>query len=343
MATIIDVSRRAGVSKTTVSRVMNGKGRISQSTRDAVFKAIKELDYRPNVLAQSLSNQMTNSIGLILPSGYHRSQYIMGLMDLAHSMAANAGKFLIITQTTENTLESGIRSIRELVDRQCDGILYYKTSHIETSEGRNQLIKTIDDLPIPLVMLNYKLEGKLDQCVWFDHVETGYLAINKLIEFGHRQIAYLCGPQNINTGRQRFEGYRLALAEHDIEYDPRLVVEARPFLDGGFEACETLLKRNVSFSAISCYNDPIAIGTLKALLENGKQVPQDISVFGFDNEDIASYTQPTLCSVQLPVREIVERACNILFARMSAIETQNQPVTELHSEVIMRDSVRRLI
>ena len=156
MATLLDVSRRVGVSTTTVSRVMSGKGRVSQATKDAVFKAIEELDYRPNILAQSLSTQTTNSIGLIIPSGYHRSQFIMELMNLAHQMSIEAHKFLIISQTDTNTIESGISAIKQLVDRRCDGILYYKTSHIEDNNSQEQLSKLIDELSIPLVVLNYK-------------------------------------------------------------------------------------------------------------------------------------------------------------------------------------------
>lgn len=342
MATILDVSRRAGVSKTTVSRVMNGKGRISQATRDAVFKAIADLDYRPNVLAQSLSNQTTNSIGLIIPSGYHRSQYIMGLMDLAHTMATQANKFLIVTQTDANNTDSGIRTIKELVDRRCDGILYYKTSHIEKDDNDIKLAQLIDELPIPLVVLNHQLPTKPDNYVWFDQVNSGRLAIDKLIALGHRKIAYLCGPLHINTARQRFMGYQQALKAHGIPFDPLLVVEAAPFLEGGHHACEQLLQRQVPFTAIACYNDAIAVGTLKALTNKGISVPDDVSLFGFDNEDISSYTQPAISSVELPVHNMVQHACDMLFYQIEHKAPPETPFTDLQAKIVLRESVKIL-
>ncbi len=342
MATLLDVSRLAGVSKTTVSRVMNGKGRISQATKDAVFKAIKELDYRPNLLAQSLSNQTTNSVGLILPSGYHSAQNVMELMDLAHSMAREANKFLIITQTDANNIESGIHSINQLVDRRCDGILYYKTSHIEESNSEEKLSNLIDELPIPLVVINYKLPNKPNNYVWYDQVEAESLAVNELLELGHSKIAYICGPMNINTSRQRFEGYRQSLKNNGIEVDPFLIVEASPYFDGGYEACKQLLQRQVKFTAIACHSDAIAIGALKALQEKGISVPGDVSLFGFDNDDISNYTQPPISSVKLPVYNIVQRACKMLFHKMEHGESKIEPLEELHGEIVLRDSVRAL-
>ncbi|WP_440878994.1 LacI family DNA-binding transcriptional regulator [Vibrio natriegens] len=342
MTTLLDVSRRAGVSKTTVSRVMNGKGRISQATRDAVFKAIEELNYRPNILAQSLSNQTTNSVGLILPSGYHSSQNVMEIMDLAHAMARESNKFLIITQTDTNNIESGIRSINQLVDRRCDGILYYKTSHIEAGNGEEQLSSLIDELPIPLVVINYKLADKPNNYVWYDQVEAESLAVNKLLELGHKKIAYICGPMNINTSRQRFEGYKQSLHKSGLEIDPFLIVEASSSFDGGYTACQQLLQRQVEFTAIACHSDAIAIGALKALQQEGIPVPETISIFGFGNDDISTYTNPSISSVKLPVNDIVQRACKMLFKKMENIECNLHLLDDIHGELVLRDSIKEI-
>lgn len=342
MTTILDVSRRAGVSKTTVSRVMSGKGRISEATKQAVFKAIEELNYRPNVLAQSLTSQTTNSVGLIIPSGYHHSQYIMELMDLAYAMALEQHKFLIITQTESNDLASGMRAIQELVDRRCDGIMYYKTSHMEPAGNTEKLAKLIDELPIPLVVLNHHLPDKPDHCIWMDQSDTESIAVTKLIELGHKKIAYICGPLNINTARQRFQGYKNALNQHHIELDPFLIVEAEPYLHGGYQACQQLLRRKVEFTAIACHSDAIAIGALRALREEKLSVPEDISLFGFDNEDISEYTYPPISTVSLPIREIVQQSCNLLFHKMDHTSAPAHPLTELQGQLIMRGSVKAL-
>lgn len=130
MATMLDVSRKAGVSKSTVSRVLNGTAKISEATRQAVCKAIEELNYRPNVLAQSLSKQETNTIGLVIPRGSNTSQYLGLLIEVCQELADKAGKFLMITQVNDQ-LDGGIRAIRSLVDRRCDAVLYYNNSFFD--------------------------------------------------------------------------------------------------------------------------------------------------------------------------------------------------------------------
>lgn len=342
MATMLDVSRKAGVSKSTVSRVLNGKGRISEATRQAVFKAIEELDYRPDLIAQSLSNQATNTIGLIIPRGYSMSKYITELIDVVQEMANQTGKFLMITQVDGNDIDGGIKSIRSLVDRRCDGILYYKSSHIEHTDIQGQLDTLIDELPIPLVVLNYYLPNKPNHCVWYDHVATGRLAVDQLITNGHRQIAYISGSLNLQTARLRLQAYQEALKEAGIDFDPLLMAEGDGNYGGGYNACQQLLLRKSDFTAICCYNDVTAIGVLKALSEHNISVPEDVSLFGFDNEPVLDYTIPPVSSVALPVQTLVNRASHLLFSHMAGQDIQEHPMNAMQGEVVSRCSVKTL-
>ena len=342
MATMLDVSRKAGVSKSTVSRVLNGKGRISEATRQAVFKAIEELDYRPDIIAQSLSNQATNTIGLIIPRGYNMSKYLTELIDAVQEMANQAGKFLMITQLDGNDISCGINSIRNLVDRRCDGILYYKSSHIEDEDTQNQLDKLIDDLPIPLVVLNYHLPNKPNHCVWYDHVATGRLAVDYLIAQGHRQIAYISGSLNLQTARIRLQAYQNALKEAGIDFDPLLLVEGDGNYGGGYNACNQLIQRKLNFTAICCYNDVTAVGVLKALREHGMSVPEDVSLVGFDNEPAMDYTYPPISSVALDVQNFVHNACQLLFHHMNSEDFSEHSPTAIQGELVNRRSVKKL-
>lgn len=343
MTTILDVSRRVGVSKSTVSKVLNGTGRVSEATKKAVFEAVKELDYRPNVLARSLSMKTTDTIGLIIPDAYGSAQYINNLIDMTQRLANNSGKFLMISQVDGNDIESSIQSIRKLVDRRCDGIIYYKSSRIEGSDIGDKLESLIDELPIPLVVLNHHLTNKPDHCVWFDQVTTARLAVDCLIDNGHRDIAYIAGRYQLLTSRLRLQGYQESLKSAGIDLNPLLIAEA---LDcrhqGGYDACISLIERDIPFSAVCCFSDAVAIGAIKALREKGIAVPEHVSVFGLDNDDVSSFIDPPLSTIAMPVDEIINTAGRMLLNLMNN-ETPPTLKESLTGELIVRQSTQSLI
>lgn len=343
MATILDVSRRVGVSKSTVSKVLNGTGRVSEATKKAVFDAVKELDYRPNELARSLSKQTTDTIGLIIPHGYSSSQYINSLIDMTQKLANQSGKFLMITQVDGNDIESGIQSIHKLLDRRCDGIIYYKSSQIEGSDIQSKLESLIDELPIPLVVLNYYLPNKPDHCVWFDQVSTAGLAVDYLVEHGHKDIAYISGKYQLLTSRQRLQGYQEALKQAGIELNPLLIAEGFDCLyQGGYEACLHLLERQVPFTAVCCFSDAMAIGALKALREKGIAVPEQVSVFGLDNDDIGNFIEPPLSTIAMPVKEVITIAGDMLFQLMDNKVPPSRG-NSLQGKLLHRQSTKSLL
>lgn len=343
MTTILDVSRRVGVSKSTVSKVLNGTGRVSEATKKAVFEAVKELDYRPNVLARSLSMKTTDTIGLIIPDAYGLAQYINNLIDMTQRLANDSGKFLMISQVDGNDIESSIQSIRKLVDRRCDGIIYYKSSRIEGSDIGDKLESLIDELPIPLVVLNHHLTNKPDHCVWFDQVTTARLAVDCLIDNGHRDIAYIAGRYQLLTSRLRLQGYQESLKSAGIDLNPLLIAEA---LDcrhqGGYDACISLIERDIPFSAVCCFSDAVAIGAIKALREKGIAVPEHVSVFGLDNDDVSSFIDPPLSTIAMPVDEIINTAGRMLLNLMNN-ETPPTLKESLTGELIVRQSTQSLI
>ncbi|WP_456297065.1 LacI family transcriptional regulator [Vibrio sp. AK197] len=342
MATIQDVARRVGVSKSTVSKVLNGTGRVSDATKKAVHDAVKALDYRPNLLAQSLTKQTTDTIGLIIPRGYNMSQYITRLINMAQELANQAGKFLMITQVDGNDIESGIQSIHKLVDRRCDGILYYKSSQIENTDVVARLESVIDDLPIPLVVLNAHLPNKPDHCVWFDHTATARLAVDYLISQGHQRIGYITGQLNLQTSRARLQGYQQACLESGAEVNPYLIIEsANCHYSGGYESCKQLIQRQEPFTALCCFNDAMAIGAMKALREHGIDVPKQVSVFGLDNDDVDDFIDPPLSSIAMPVDEVISNAAHLLFEHMKTNEPESN-TRSLVGELVIRDSVQAL-
>jgi DNA-binding LacI/PurR family transcriptional regulator len=316
MATMLDVSRKAGVAVSTVSRVLNGTAKISQATRDTVFKAIEELNYRPNVLAQSLSKQQTNTIGLVTTSGVINSQYILQLIEKFQKIAAENGKFVLISQA-DGQPNGAIRSILALVDRRCDAILYCHSSLLEQDVNEEILSDLIDKISVPLVVMNCQLPKHPNHCVWLDNVKSASLPIEYLLQQGHKRIAYIAGPLHEKTSKARVCGYQQSLNKFDIELDPLLLIEAERGYQGGYEACKRLLQRTTDFTAICCFHDQMAIGVVKALHESNLPDPNSIVLFGLDNEDILDFFQPSINSVSQPTHELVSRAIELLTAHLN--------------------------
>jgi LacI family asc operon transcriptional repressor len=341
MATMQDVSRKAGVAISTVSRVLNGTAKISQATREAVYAAVDELNYRPNVLAQSLSKQQTNTIGLVSPRGAATSHSLSQLIEKCQEMADKSGKFLLISQASDQP-NGGIQSIRALVDRRCDAVLYYQNSFFENFLTEEILSDLIDEFKVPLVVMNSKLPKHLDHCVWSDNVNNASLPVEYLVAHGHKRIAYISGPLNQKSSKARLRGYQQALNKHAIELDPLLFTEEERSSQGGYEACKQLLQRKTDFTALCCFNDDMAIGALKAIHEAGLSVPDDISLFGVDNIELLEFFQPTISSVCQPTHKFVERAMELLLAHLNNSPLPDNNDNCFSGELIIRESVRDL-
>jgi LacI family asc operon transcriptional repressor len=342
MATMLDVSRKAGVSKSTVSRVLNGTAKISQATRDAVFKAIEELNYRPNVLAQTLSRKASNTIGLIIPRGASASYALATLIEQAQEMVDQQGKFLAIAQVNDQP-NGGVDTIRAMLDRRCDAILYYNNSffdHYNIKGG--ELSALIDELPIPLVVVNCHLEKHPHHCIWVDHTQTGYIQTKYLIEQGHTRIAYIAGPLTQRTAQLRLQGYQNALREAGIALDPLLLVEGDRQCSGGYSACCQLLQRTRDFTALACFNDQTVIGAMKALNEHQVRMPDEVSLIGVDNDNVDDYLVPSITTVALPLHQLVDHSIKLLFAHLNGTETPSFNPADFSGELVIRQSVRAL-
>lgn len=229
MATMLDVSIRAGVSKATVSRVLNGTGQVKESTRQQVFKAMEELGYRPNFLARSLANQTSNSIGLVVSTfdGF----YFGRLLQQASRQTEAWGKQLIVTDG-HDTPEREEEAVQMLADRQCDAIILY-TRHM----SEKAIMSLINSIAMPLVVINRDVAQARERCVFFEQQEAAFQAVEYLITQGHRDIACMTVPMHTPTGQARLQGYRNALIKHGIEWDPSRVKYGDSTMTRGYELC----------------------------------------------------------------------------------------------------------
>jgi DNA-binding LacI/PurR family transcriptional regulator len=329
MATMLDVSLRAGVSKATVSRVLNGTGQVKESTRQQVFNAMEELGYRPNFLARSLANRTSNSIGLVVSTfdGF----YFGRLLQQASRQTETHGKQLIVTDG-HDTPEREEEAVQMLADRQCDAIVLYTRYMSEKA-----IMKLINSVQMPLIVINRDVSQARERCVFFEQQEAAFNAVEYLISQGHREIACITVPIHTPTGKARLTGYRKALEKHGIPWDESRVKYGDSGMTRGYELCQELLNEKVVFSALFACNDDMALGSSKALHQAGLRIPEDVSLFGFDDAPCAKWLEPGLSTVYLPIDNMITTAID------QAIRlVKNEPIEAIPpftGTLVLRDSV----
>lgn len=333
MATIMDVCRLAGVSKATVSRVLNNTGQVRASTREQVYKAIEALNYRPNGLAQALATQRSNTIGLILSDFY--GNFFGDLLQQAAQCAETAGKQLIVTDG-HNDPERELAAVRMLVDRCCDAIVLYSRFIPEAT-----LVSLVEELPIPLVVMNRHIEQAPERSIVFAQQEAAFMAVSHLIELGHTDIACITARMETPTAQARLAGYQAALFKHGLRQSPELITHGQNLIPSGYTACKTLLDRHVHFTALFCCTDNMAEGAYRALSEAGRKIPEDISIIGFDNEPMSAYMTPALSTVHIPVKDMTRYAIEQAI-RLANHESPYQ-IPLFHGELVLRESTRPLV
>jgi LacI family transcriptional regulator len=329
--TQIDVALRAGVSQATVSLVVNNSARtaIPDETRQRVYQAIDELGYRPNTLASSLRLGKTQTIGLILPDSANPF-----FAEVSRSIEASAFKqnYNLILCNTEEDTEKELLYVDVLCSRQVDGIIF-----VAVGDKTDSLLRVIGK-NIPLVMVDRDLSGMEVDAVLMDNYQGGYLATEHLIQLGHRRIGCIFGPSSVNPSARRGEGYLAALKDHEISPDENLMIRGDFHPYSGMEAAHRMLNLPEHPTAIFACNDLMAIGAMRAITEAGLKVPEEISLVGFDNIELASYTNPPLTTVAQPIQEAGQRAVNLLLSRIEEPDLPFRQVMLPTSLTIRRSS-----
>ncbi|EGS62117.1 MULTISPECIES: LacI family DNA-binding transcriptional regulator [Vibrio] len=303
MATINDVCKLAGVSKATVSRVLNETGQVKAQTREAVLAAMQQLGYQPNSLAQALATNTTNSIGLVLP--HFESSYFGSILFEAEQGAQKAGKKLLVVNS-KNSEQGEKEAVATLAAQRCDAILLYSRHLSEL-----KLLELQQQYPSPLVILNRRLHHPQLHSFGLDQTQIAQLAMQHLLNLGHRQITCITSPLVSETGKIRYQVYQQALHEHGIELNSSLVIEGDNTLLGGYQAMQQLLQQGISMSAVFACNDDMALGAMRAMHEHGINVPKQVSLIGIDNEPAAAFAIPSLSSVSLPIGELTQQAMSL--------------------------------
>ncbi|RMF56182.1 MAG: LacI family transcriptional regulator, partial [Bacteroidetes bacterium] len=306
--TIRDVARQAGVSISTVSRVLNNPEVVREEKRRRVLKAVERLGYRPNPLARSLLKKTTGGLGVLVPfvSGEFFSEFLHGI----DQTAREAGFFVLIS--TSHHDRSELRVALQSLERRVDGFLL-----MMPTGDLNDIQAFLPRLG-PAVFVNTPVgEGDPVDQVQFDNFGGYYELTRHVLSLGHRRVAILRGPVEASDARERLAGFRKAMAEVP-DAEP---IELASTLEGysqeaGYEMARAALEHAPRPTALMAANDQAALGVLAALSEAGVKVPEEMSVTGFDDISGARYTVPALTTARVPVREIGAAAVRQLVARV---------------------------
>ncbi|MCK5103180.1 MAG: LacI family DNA-binding transcriptional regulator [Cyclobacteriaceae bacterium] len=335
-ATLSDIANQLNISISTVSRALHDHPAINKNTKRRVIKLAEKLDYQPNMLALSLLNKKTNTIGIIVPeiTSYFFSSVINGIQDLVN----DAGYRLIISQS-EESFEKEKKILEALSRVRVDGFLISPTSETHNASHFNKLIKS----GTPLVIFDRDCEGFNADKVLVDDYNGAFQAVEHLISSGCRRIAHITGPPNLSISKHRLHGYLDALKKYNIPKEDQLIFDVKGFTpEFGVEAAKAMMKLPQIPDAIFAINDGIAIGAMYVIKEAGIQIPNQISVVGFDDEPHSSYFIPPLTSVWQPVYDMGLLSARILLSKLKGEKPAETRYEMLKPELIVRASSRKL-
>ncbi|MBC8951648.1 LacI family DNA-binding transcriptional regulator [Xenorhabdus sp. PB62.4] len=329
MATMKDVAHHAKVSVATVSRVINNTAYVEPGTRERVEKAMREFNYHRNSAALALAKRSGNMLGLLtgnLADPFF-SLLARGVENIARKKEA---KLMVCSGGHQAELEKS--ALDFLINQGCEAIV----AHISRMSEAD-ILRYAAHTP-GLVIINRYFPAIANRCVWLDNVSASQTATNYLLQNGHRKIAYVTTDLPIDDRRLRLEGYHAAMADAGITVPSDWVISV-PFNEkGGEQAAEKLLDSGINFTAVLTFNDVMAAGMMRSLHRRKINLPEQLSIVGFDDIVTARYLYPPLTTIHNPIEQMAQRAANLalqLNAKKELLPQKNMFSTKL----IIRDSV----
>ncbi len=333
MATIKDVARLAGVSTTTVSHVINKTRFVAETTQEKVMKAVEELNYAPSAVARSLKCNSTRTIGMLVTQSTNLffSEVISGVESYCYRQG-----YTLILCNTGGIYEKQRDYIRMLAEKRVDGILVMCS---DFTEELNEMLNRHTN--IPKVVMDWGPESSQADKIMDNSEEGGYIATKYLIDNGHTDIACLSGHFDKLACKERIVGFRRAMAEANLPVNEDWILEGNFECDTAVLVADKITAMEKRPTAVFCFNDTMALGLMSRLQQNGIKVPDDVSVVGYDNIELAEYFSPPLTTIHQPKRRVGKNAFEILLERIKDKDHEKR-IFEMQPELIVRNTVKKL-
>jgi len=306
--TIKDVAQKAGVSIATVSLVIHNHERISSVTKKKVLKAIKDLNYYPSRSARDLVSKKTGNIGFILTDDHFlRTEPFYTRIFLGTEFEARDGEYYILLTTVKSDFSQDDPLPRFVLDRSVDGIII-------AGKVPEIIIDKLSNYHLPLVFVDYTTFKENYPVVLIDNIHGGILATNHLIEYGHKNIAFIGGDINHPSINERLTGYRKALENAGISINKKIISTSSPYPDrqNGYNSAKKIFNSSKDVTAVFACNDAMAIGTMHYLKDSGYKIPQDVSIIGFDDVEADLMLDPPLTTIRVPKVELGAEAFRLM-------------------------------
>jgi LacI family transcriptional regulator len=308
-ATLKDIAKALNVSTATVSRALADRWDVNCETKKLVQEEAKRQNYRPNPIATRLQNKHTKIIGLVVPE--FTSAFFPNVISGIQKVIDEAGFHLLITQSQES-MEIEEKNLKLLESNMVEGILISITREGENADYYQKLI----DSGIPIVFFN-RVSSKVDAPkVIIDDYKLAFFATEHLIYNGFEKIYHFEGPVNLSVSKERKRGFIDAMKKHHRDVSDKIIHTAGVLIQKGYVAMQNLILKNDIPDAIFCFNDPTALGALKAIKEAGLRCPDDVALVGFSETEVAQLVEPPLTSIEQPTFEIGVTAANLLIEQL---------------------------
>lgn len=328
MATMKDIARLAQVSTSTVSHVINGSRFVSDEIREKVMAVVQDLNYQPSAVARSLKVKETKTIGLLVTA---TNNPFFGEVMAGVEHYCQQHQYNLIIATTGGDETRLQQNLHTLVQKQVDGLL------LMCADSRFNAHSSLN-IRLPMVVMDW----------WFtelnaDHILEnaelgGYLATQALIDAGHRDIGIITGNLKKSLAQNRLQGYKNALRDAGIAENPHWIIESHFDFEGGIMGMETLLNAPVRPTAVFCCSDTIAVGTYQVIQRQGLRIPQDISVIGYDDIELARFLSPALSTISQPKAELGKLAVETLLHRIKNPDETYRTLV-LEPALVWRESI----
>ena len=328
MATMKDIARLAQVSTSTVSHVINGSRFVSDEIREKVMRIVAELNYTPSAVARSLKVRETKTIGLLVTATNNPffAEVMAGVEQYCQKNQYN-----LIIATTGGDAKRLQQNLQTLMHKQVDGLL------LMCGDSRFQADIELA-ISLPLVVMDWWFTELNADKILENSALGGYLATKALIDAGHRKIGIITGNLKKSVAQNRLQGYKNALSEAKIALNPHWIVESHFDFEGGVLGIQSLLTQSSRPTAVFCCSDTIAVGAYQAIQQQGLRIPQDLSIMGYDDIELARYLSPPLSTICQPKDELGKLAVETLLQRIKN-PNENYLTLVLEPTCVLRESI----